>query len=71
MSKMGQYVLERQELLGQVYASGVNRDEFIARCKKAKETGKPKGRVGSIDYAWMILAEMKEQLNESNDRSRA
>lgn len=70
MSKMGQYVFERQELLDEAYALGIDRDELIVRCKKAKEAGETKGRVGSIDYAWKILAEMKEQLNESNDRAR-
>lgn len=61
MSKMGQYVYERQTLWDECYASGLNWDEFVQRCRDAVESKAMISRDRMLDYAWLILAEMKKE----------
>ena len=62
MSKMGQFVYEKQELFNEVYAARLDCDEFKARCKEvARKQGLPEMYTCSTNEAWQILAEMKKE----------
>ncbi len=68
MSKMGQYVLERDEILQAASLIGISREDFFAQCEARK---KHPYNGASLDWAWEVLNEMKANLDESrNDRSR-
>lgn len=67
MSKMGQYVLERQELFNEAYAARIDWDEFRSRCNAlAEKQGLPITHTCSMEDRWKILTEMKKEkaLNE-------
>ena len=61
MSKMGQYVLERDEILQAALLSGISREDFIAQCEHRKK--RPYDGT-SLDWAWEVLQTMKENLDE-------
>lgn len=62
MSKMGQYVFERQELSDEAYAAGIDWGAFQARCDKlAEEQGLPITHTCSMEDRWRILTEMKKE----------
>lgn len=61
MSKMGQYVYERQTLWDECYASGIGWDEFLERCRETVRSKAPNGKGRILDYAWDVLAEMKRE----------
>tara|TARA_Y100000385_G_C13074252_1_gene630610 strand:+ start:910 stop:1110 length:201 start_codon:yes stop_codon:yes gene_type:complete len=64
MSKMGQYVLERDEILEAAFCSGISHDDFATQCK-ARQKHPYDGT--SLDWAWEVLKKMKEDLNASAD----
>lgn len=61
MSKMGQYVLERQTICDECYAAGIEWDEFVKRYKETVQSEALTGKARTLDCAWNVLAEMKRE----------
>lgn len=60
MSKIGDYVIDRQQLIIAVGLSDIQLDDFIARCKEEN----PRFWHGpDLDRAWQIFGEMKKEAN--------
>lgn len=60
MSKIGDYVIDRQQLINAVELSAIQHDDFIARCK---EENPYFWHAPNLDRAWQIFGEMKKEAN--------
>ena len=71
MSKMGQWVFEREELKCAVELSPISHDDFVTRCEEVNPNkGMHWFNSPSLDWAWAVLKEMKDEHDQSNDRAR-